>query len=416
MSPDNRSSGGDLSRQSPTGGSITPPPRPEASLVAEPRQDQTAAADLIRQKINHLYGDNVVVNQTETTSNQTPDNSRTDYQQSASNPYQRSIQTHPKPEAEQWQAYHSAWQNYYQEYYKKFYAQQKLTERPTGPLGTVQTQPDTISDNQSKPDYSRDDALYALRQELRQKVTHSATKIRRSRHFVPIAAAVAVVSVFLFLQYNQVLISAVHAYASPGAVNPQNIVIDPGTEAVVGMEPRLIIPKINVDVPVLYDVGVDQASQLAAMQKGVAHFPIPGANSHPGEIGNTVLSGHSSNDLFDPGEYKFIFAQLEKLAVGDSIYANYEGKRYTYIITRTEVVKPTEVNKLVYPTDKPVMTLITCTPLGTALNRLLVTAEQVSPDPTKATAAPSGSGEASGNITPIPGNSATLLERLFGRD
>jgi len=149
------------------------------------------------------------------------------------------------------------------------------------------------------------------------------------------------------------------------------------------------------------------------MEKGVAHFAIPGANSHPGEIGNTALAGHSSNDIFDTGDYKFIFVQLEKLTVGDTIYANYEGKRYTYVVTRTETVRPTDVNKLIYPTDKPVMTLITCTPIGTALNRFLVTAEQVSPDPTQAAAAPQ-SETTEADTTNIPGNSPTLLERLFG--
>lgn len=150
---------------------------------------------------------------------------------------------------------------------------------------------------------------------------------------------------------------------------------------------------------------------MAAMAKGLAHFPVAGASSHPGEIGNTVLAGHSSNDLFDSGDYKFIFAQLEKLTVGDSIYANYKGKRYTYVVTKTQVVAPTDVNALIYPTTKPILTLLTCTPLGTALNRLLVTAEQVSPDPTAAAAAPATTGSAT---TAIPGDNGTLLEKLFG--
>jgi sortase A len=221
------------------------------------------------------------------------------------------------------------------------------------------------------------------------------------------------VLIFVFLQYNRVFIATVNAYVSPGAIDPQNIVIDPTGDTNVSADPRLVIPKINVDVPVVYDIGPDYNSQMAAMEKGVAHFGIPGANSRPGELGNTVLSGHSSNDLFDGGDYKFIFAQLDKLNTGDTIYANYGGVRYTYVVTKKEVVKPTEVSKLVYPTTKPVLTLITCTPLGTSQNRLLVTAEQVSPDPAKAAAAPVDSGAADSDAA-IPGNSPTLFERLFG--
>ena len=222
---------------------------------------------------------------------------------------------------------------------------------------------------------------------------------------------VIVVLIFVFLQYNRLIISNVMAYVSPGNIDPQNIVVNPNAEVTVGPEPKLIIPKINVDVPVAYDIGNDYNSQMAAMNNGVAQFAIPGADSHPGQIGNTVIAGHSSNDLLDGGDYKFIFAQLDKLNVGDTIYTNYNSKRYTYTVTKKEVVKPNEVNKLVYPTTKPILTLLTCTPVGTSLNRLLVTAEQVSPDPSKSSAAPISD---QSTTKSIPGNSPTLFERLFG--
>lgn len=375
-----------------------------------PQDQQSATANVIRSQIDALYGDQPVASTTPQT-------------QEDINPYDRTHDAHPQPQAEQWKAYHSAWQNYYQQYYAAYYAHQESQKaalsQPASPTqGTAAGQQDQSYFSQqtdldtTNEDLSKDQALFELRQKLLGKVRHQAKKIRRSRHFIPIAAALTVVLVFVFLQYNRVLFASVSAYVSPGSIDVQNIVIDPAGGGTVSEDPRLIIPKINVDVPAVYDVGNDYNSQMKAMEKGVAHFAIPGASSHPGEIGNTVLSGHSSNDLFDPGDYKFIFAQLDKLQVGDTIYANYEGKRYTYVITKKEVVKPTQVNKLVYPTDKPVMTLITCTPLGTALNRLLVTAEQVSPDPAKAAAAPASSGTASDAA--MPGSSPTLLERIFG--
>lgn len=406
MNPSNGSQGG---------GSPNPP---------TPQDNQSAAANVLRTQIDAMYGDQPVA---------TPGRDTDTLSQRDDNPYARTHEDHPQPQAEQWQAYHSAWQNYYQQYYAAYYAhQQAAKEALTGPQAHAQpapqiTQQSTPNEStqqsyfshqtdleETAEDLSKDQALYELRQKLLGKVRHQAKKIRRSRHFVPIAAALVVVLVFTFLQYNRVLFAAVNAYVSPGSIDPQNIVIDPTGAAAVSQDPRLIIPKVNVDVPVLYDVGPDYDSQMAAMEKGVAHFSIPGANSHPGEIGNTVISGHSSNDLFDRGEYKFIFAQLEKLNTGDTIYANYEGKRYTYVVTKKEVVLPTEVSKLVYPTNKPVMTLITCTPLGTSEKRLLVTAEQVSPDPAAAAPAPTGSGQASESDASIPGNSPTFFERLFG--
>lgn len=369
------------------------------SQTPDPRQ-QGAAANIIRSQIDAIYS-------TASADNSAP--------LADVNPYDRTHSEHPQPQADQWKAYHSAWQTYYQKYYEAYYAQAtQHHQQPSGPIGSAANEAQQEEANQAP--LTKEQALFDLRRKLQVKVRQQASKVRGSRHFVPIVAGLSVMAVFLFLQYNQVLFATVNAYVSPGAIDPQNIVIDPTSTTVVSQDPRLIIPKINVDVPVLYDVGNDYASQMAAMEKGVAHFAIPGANSHPGELGNTVLSGHSSNDLFDRGDYKFIFAQLEKLKIGDTLYANYQGTRYTYVITKTEVVKPTEVNKLVYPTDKPVMTLITCTPLGTSLNRLLVTAEQVSPDPAKSNAAPSTPTNTEGaSNDSIPGGSApTLIERLFG--
>ena len=412
---------------------------------SSPQDNRSAAANVLRTQINSLYNN-------QPTGAYKQDDSIGD----GDNPYNRVHTDHPQPQADQWKAYHTAWQNYYQKYYEAYYAyqskqqetrhkqelQQKLSQQlnatvtgaatntaadasqditaPTAANNTpISSQSAFFTHTASEPatteeEITKETALAELRSKLRNTVQERATKVRKSKHFIPIIAALSVILIFLFLQYNSILIGAVYAYVAPGAIDPQNIVVDPTATTEVGDESRLIIPKINVDVPVLYDVGSDYDSQMAAMQKGVAHFAIPGANSHPGEVGNTVLSGHSSNDLFDPGDYKFIFAQLDKLEKGDTIYANYKGTRYTYVVTKKEVVKPTEVSKLVYTTTTPVMTLITCTPLGTSLNRLLVTAEQISPDPAEATVAPASSSDDSSTSTSIPGSSPTVLERLFG--
>jgi len=411
MKPDNSSSGGDLTNGTPS------------------QQNQNAAANVLRSQIDAMYGDSNVAT-TPAPQAQTLTHGITQIQPASQaqediNPYNRTHDPHPQPQAEQWKQYHSAWQTYYQKYYEGYYAAQQPSVPVAGVQGTHQQPAQAIGSTTGSgyftqqtdleattEELNKDQALFELRQKLLGKVQDSAKKIRGSRHFIPIIASLSVILIFVFLQYNRVFIATVNAYVSPGTISPQNIVIDPSGDSSVSADPRLIIPKINVDVPVAYDVGNDYNSQMAAMANGLAHFAIPGASSHPGQVGNTVLSGHSSNDLFDGGDYKFIFAQLEKMTVGDTVYANYEGKRYTYVVTKTEVVKPTEVNRLVYPTDKPILTLITCTPLGTSRDRLLVTAEQVSPDPAAAAIAPVDSGTtAEANI---PGSSPTFVERLFG--
>jgi LPXTG-site transpeptidase (sortase) family protein len=299
----------------------------------------------------------------------------------------------PKISEADWKRYHSAWQDYYKRYYEGFYtsATQKtikeLEERNRNAsravAGIAKNEENRKPTRQDKKDNK--EAIGKLRDQIKENASDSARKFKKSRHFAPIIAGLAVVLIFVFLQYNRFFIATVRAYIMPGSELSEIVEINPTISIPVGPEPKLIIPKINVEVPIVFGVGNDYASQNKAMTKGVSHFAVPGAKSVPGQVGNTVLSGHSSNDVFETGAYKFIFAQLERLAKGDTIYINYRSVRYTYTVTKKEVVKPTDVKKLVYETDRPVLTLITCTPVGTAKNRLLVTAEQISPNPDGAT-------------------------------
>lgn len=394
----------------------------QASIIPDrsPRsQHNEAAANVVRSQLDSIYNGNTTTPTPQTTPVVTTD--PTDHQTlDTPNPYDRTHGVADHIQTNQWEKYHSAWQDYYQKYYERYYlgqvyhARKALEERAkqAAVQTTAATPPTQLPDDEPET-LTHDEAMYDLRSRLLQNIRSGASKVRKSRHFVPITAAVCVIIIFLFLQFNRILIANVEAYISPGGVDPANIIINPSTDVAVSQDPKLIIPKINVDVPVIYDTTPDYNAQMAAMQKGVAWFGIAGANSRPGQVGNTVLSGHSSNDLLDQGDYKFIFARLDHLDTGDAIFVNYQGKRYTYTVTGKQVVKPTDVSALVYPTTKPILTLITCTPLGTSLNRLLVTAEQVSPDPSNASAAPANSGNSS-TTTEIPGNSPTFLQRLFG--
>ncbi len=379
---------------------------PAASSMASPSQ-KDAAINIVRSQIDNLYSgnnDQAIIQPTEKTNND-------------SGIYNRTHADNSQINQEQWRQYHSAWQTYYQKYYEGYYLHHLKQNQKTNPNNAPASNSHYFA-NQApmsveEETLSKDEALFDLRQKLLEKVQTSAKKVRKSHHFIPITSAIVVMLIFAFLQFNRILISNVVAYVSPGSIDPQNIVIDPNLDINVGPEPKLIIPKINVDVPVFYDVGNDYSSQMSAMKNGVAHFAIPGASSHPGQIGNTVVAGHSSNDLLDTGDYKFIFAQLDKLNAGDSIYANYNSKRYTYTVTSKVVVEPDDVSKLVYDTKKPVLTLVTCTPLGTSLHRLLVIAEQTSPDPSASQAAPA-TATTNQSTSPLPGNSPTFFERLFG--
>lgn len=326
-------------------------------------------------------------------------------------PQQTAATGTPSIDQDQWKKYHSAWQEYYQKYYQQYYTgyvHKVLQERESQQKTDRQAEPLLGEGSEKKQELSQ------LRQQIVTKARTSAKKARGSRHFIPIAAALCVVMVFAFLQYNRVLFSNVQAYISPGAIEPQNIVIDPATDVAVGPDPKLIIPKINVNVPVVYGVGAGAKEQLDAMKHGVAHWPGgPQAQSVPGQAGNTVIAGHSSNDLFETSDYKFVFVQLEKLEVGDAIYVNYQGKRYTYSVSKKDIILPIgQWQNVIQQTDKPMLVLVTCWPVGTAQKRLLVTAEQIAPDPTEVAPAPAPTEEVA-TTEGMTGNTPSFFDWLF---
>ncbi|NJP03742.1 class E sortase [Candidatus Gracilibacteria bacterium] len=91
----------------------------------------------------------------------------------------------------------------------------------------------------------------------------------------------------------------------------------------------------------------------------------------PGQPGNFFLTGHSSYYAWDNGRYKDVFALLHELKAGDIVDVYWEGKKYEYKLRESKVIPPTETSVLKQPTDRSIITLMTCTPVGTNKNRLI---------------------------------------------
>ena len=333
-----------------------------------------------------------------------------------------------KINSESWKKYHSAWQDYYQKYYSEYYtkaakdyvakerlkdAREKAEEEEV--LNSLTRSSSKLGKKAGfglgkNTDETEDDIKANIRRLVRKKATESAKNTRRKRHLIPILAGLAVVLIILFLQYNRLIFAPIMAYVSPGNAPASEIeAIDPTITQTVSAEPRLIIPKLNVDVPIHF--GIPLSDVMSAMNNGVAHYRIAGASAFPGEIGNVVITGHSAGDVYSSNPYKYIFSGLERLEDGDLIYVNYDSTRYTYQVTKKEVVEPSNVAALVTNADKPTLTLVTCTPLGTSRYRLLVTAEQISPSYEKAEEAeqytPSTESEA------LPSNEPSFFEGIW---
>jgi len=111
---------------------------------------------------------------------------------------------------------------------------------------------------------------------------------------------------------------------------------------------------------------------MEALSRGVAHAK---GTALPGEVGNVYLFAHSSLNFWQLGKYATVFNLLRKLEPGDKIVLFYEGRRYNYIVTKREIVPRFNTKPLLKRVSEPTLTLQTCYPPGTTLNRLIITAK-----------------------------------------
>jgi len=228
-------------------------------------------------------------------------------------------------------------------------------------------------------------------------------------NFQPLLRTLTLAVVIAVIYNHQFLVGQVQSYINPAQSVVSPTIIAPNTGENISNENKLIIPKINVDIPVVYDVATFEESAVqAGLERGVVHY---GTTALPGENGNNVIVGHSSNNFWNNGEYKFAFVLLNKLNEGDTFTLHYEGTAYTYEVFRRKIVPPTAVDVIFEDFGEPVVTLITCDPPGTSWNRLIVNARQISPDPDSATKPQSS--DRPNEVISVPSDSSSLLQNLF---
>ncbi len=97
--------------------------------------------------------------------------------------------------------------------------------------------------------------------------------------------------------------------------------------------------------------------------------------STPPNLGNSVIFGHSTlPQLYDPTDYKTIFANVLKLKIGDDIFTNVNGVKYNYKIFNIYVVDANDTSIFTQTYDNSYITIVTCTPPGTVWKRLIIKA------------------------------------------
>ncbi|MCJ7826573.1 class E sortase [Patescibacteria group bacterium] len=134
----------------------------------------------------------------------------------------------------------------------------------------------------------------------------------------------------------------------------------------------IVIPKIRANASIVWEVDpYNEKIYQRALTKGVAHAK---GSAYPGQVGNVFIFSHSSQDFLTANRYNSIFYLLTKLEKGDEIYLFYKGKPFVYSVSGHEIVKSDTVSLLTKKNNQKELTLMTCWPPGTTLQRYIVKA------------------------------------------
>lgn len=135
----------------------------------------------------------------------------------------------------------------------------------------------------------------------------------------------------------------------------------------------LTVPMLGEDYRHVVVEGVGREE----LKTGPGHQPGTAA---PGELGNAVLAGHRTT-------YGAPFGRFDQIAAGDEVVLTDATGAYTYRVSGTEVVEPSDTAVTLpvprQPDAEPtqrLLTLITCTPKYSARYRLIIRGELVVPE------------------------------------
>ncbi|MBI4127823.1 MAG: sortase [Parcubacteria group bacterium] len=135
----------------------------------------------------------------------------------------------------------------------------------------------------------------------------------------------------------------------------------------------IVIPKINVITPVVYEETRAEWKIQKALNQGVVHYA---GTALPGEEGNVFLVGHSSSWVGNTSPYVAIFSLIAELKENDEAFFIRDDKIYRYHYRDAVIVEPSDLSVLT-PSGTRVISLMTCWPLGTTLKRLVVRMDEV---------------------------------------
>jgi len=177
-----------------------------------------------------------------------------------------------------------------------------------------------------------------------------------------------------FNPYPSIDASTINAYFypnhSPNTVTPQTI--KNIKTNYTDKQNTLEIPKISISVPIIFSNSADKNSLAKDLNLGVVYYP---GSVYPGQTGQIVILGHSAPPGWPKIKHDWVFTDLDKLAIGDTIFIDLNNKQYKYVVKQKTIIKRgADIPQDNLSVDKNVLTLISCWPPGKDYQRIAVEA------------------------------------------
>jgi LPXTG-site transpeptidase (sortase) family protein len=137
-----------------------------------------------------------------------------------------------------------------------------------------------------------------------------------------------------------------------------------------------------LDVPIIEPKSMSAEDFIKAnfddeLNSWVVKYPT---TPDPGQSGNSLIFGHTSQEFWKHNAYGTIFKGIPKLVNGDVVKVIRNGSLYEYRVVDKFVVPTTQVNTQYMSYQNAGWTYITlmgCYPLGTDKKRIMVVAKLV---------------------------------------
>jgi len=134
-------------------------------------------------------------------------------------------------------------------------------------------------------------------------------------------------------------------------------------------ENSLEIPKIGITAPVIIAENLDQNYFDKELDRGVVIFS---SSVQPGEIGQTIILGHSAPSNWPKINYDGVFSRITELNENDEIILYFNNKRFTYLVNKKIFLeKGQEISNNKSSSDNSLF-LVSCWPPGKNIQRIIV--------------------------------------------